>query len=159
MRFDKLISPEYVYFDMDGTLFDLYGVPDWLPMLRAENPYPYEAAAPMVDMERLRQAIQQAIGRGARFGVVSWLSKDASPEYKKAVRQAKREALQRYLGLSLFHEIHLVQYGTPKHHVAEIIGTLIDDDFRVREAWQNRGGHTLNPLKDDMIGFVEGLRR
>ena len=40
-----------IYFDMDGTIADLYGVENWLEYLRAENPAPYRAAAPMLDME------------------------------------------------------------------------------------------------------------
>ena len=29
-----------IWFDMDGTISDLYAVENWLPMLRAENPKP-----------------------------------------------------------------------------------------------------------------------
>ena len=37
-------------FDMDGTIADLYGVENWLPMLRAEDPLPYEIAEPIYNM-------------------------------------------------------------------------------------------------------------
>ena len=30
-----------IWFDLDGTIANLYGVDGWLPMLRAENPAPY----------------------------------------------------------------------------------------------------------------------
>lgn len=154
MRFPKLITPEMIYFDMDGTLFDLYGVEGWLSMLRSENPYPYQVAAPMVDMAKLRELMLRKREQGIRFGVVSWLSKESSPEYKKAVRITKMQALEKWLGLDLFNEIHLVKYGTPKHYVAETIGILIDDDFRVREAWERRGGVAVNPLKTDILEFL-----
>ena len=33
-----------IYFDMDGTIANLYAVENWLDMLRAFNPTPYEQA-------------------------------------------------------------------------------------------------------------------
>ena len=33
--------------DMDGTIADLYGVENWLPMLRAYDPTPYRTAKPI----------------------------------------------------------------------------------------------------------------
>ena len=41
-----------ICFDMDGTIADLYNVPNWLPKLRAEDASPYEDAAPIYDMNR-----------------------------------------------------------------------------------------------------------
>jgi hypothetical protein len=40
-------------FDMDGTIANLYGVNNWLGMLREEDPTPYIVAEPMYDMEML----------------------------------------------------------------------------------------------------------
>ena len=47
-------------FDMDGTVADLYGVPNWLPMLRAFDPTPYRLAKPMWDMEELARLLRLA---------------------------------------------------------------------------------------------------
>ena len=33
-----------IWFDMDGTLADLYGVENWLEKLRASDPSPYAEA-------------------------------------------------------------------------------------------------------------------
>ena len=43
-----------IYFDMDGTIADLYGVENWLPKLRAEDASPYAEATPLTDMENLQ---------------------------------------------------------------------------------------------------------
>ena len=42
-----------IYFDMDGTIADLYGVPNWLDCLIAEKTKPYREAKPLVDMRNL----------------------------------------------------------------------------------------------------------
>ena len=157
MHFEKEFSKTDVYFDMDGTLFDLYGVPDWLPMLRAENVHPYAAAKPLVDMDALRGLIAEKRDKGIRFHVISWTSKESSDEYRKAVRAEKRKALERTIGLALLNEVHIIRYGYPKHYVAETIGYLVDDDVRIREAWERRGGITVNPLQQDILAFVASL--
>ena len=36
----KMMKTKMVVFDMDGTIADLYAVPNWLQMLRAEDPTP-----------------------------------------------------------------------------------------------------------------------
>lgn len=41
-----------IYFDLDQTLADLAGVPNWLEKLHAEDATPYADASPLVDMVR-----------------------------------------------------------------------------------------------------------
>ena len=83
-----------IFFDMDGTIADLYGVADWLPQLINSDPTPYKAANPMVNMDELTTICTQLQKCGFRIGVISWLSKGATKEYKAAIRQAKKEWLQ-----------------------------------------------------------------
>ena len=42
-----------IYFDMDGTIANLYGVENWLPLLRSCDASPYVNALPMLDMAKL----------------------------------------------------------------------------------------------------------
>ena len=44
-----------INFDMDGTIADLYGVKDWLALLRSENPTPSRTAAAIRDMAALNE--------------------------------------------------------------------------------------------------------
>ena len=39
-----------IWFDMDGTIADLYGINGWLDMLLEENARPYEIAKPLLNM-------------------------------------------------------------------------------------------------------------
>lgn len=143
-------------FDMDGTIADLYGVPNWLPMLRAEDPTPYRVAEPMWDMAKLREILLTLIGQGWEVRVVSWLSKDASPEYNKAVRAAKREWLDRHNFPA--DKVHLVAYGATKADSVRKSATaaiLIDDNAKVRDGWHL--GDTIDPTDGDLLERLEAL--
>ena len=78
-----------IYFDMDGTIANLYAVDNWLEKLRAYNPKPYEQAKVMVNMATLARLLNKLQKQGWRIGIVSWLSKGATKEYDMAVQKAK----------------------------------------------------------------------
>lgn len=125
-----------IYFDLDGTLGNLYGVEGWLNYLENRDAYPYAAAEPMCDFRQLARILNILQRNGYKIGVVSWLSKSGTPEYNEAVRRAKRRWLARHLPSVDWDEIHLVKYGTPKQFVVQDRdGILFDDEERNREAW------------------------
>lgn len=150
---------KYLCFDMDGTIADLYGVANWLPMLRAESPTPYEIAKPMWDMNRLATALQKAQVKGIEVCVITWLSKGSSKWYKKEVRKAKRKWLIE--NDFPYNRFSAVQYGATKaNSIRKFIGEnesaiLFDDSEEVRRGWHL--GETVDPTVTDIIEFVEGL--
>lgn len=145
-----------IVFDMDGTIADLYGVSNWLEKLRAEDPSPYAEAEPLCDMERLREILLALMAKGYGVRVVSWLSKDSSPEYKTAVRKAKRKWLERYN--FPMEKAHLVAYGTTKANCVRGVANfaiLIDDQEKIRDGWHL--GDTIDPVNQDIIEELEAL--
>lgn len=139
-----------IYFDMDGTIAELYEVQDWLPKLRAEDASPYAEAEPKVDLRELAKTLRELKKKGYTIGVITWLSMDSSKEYKKAVREAKAQWLKRIP--FQFDEIHMVQYGAPKHRIAKHRkGILVDDNRGVREQWERYGGKTIDAKPKDWI--------
>lgn len=145
-----------ICFDMDGTLTDLYGVPNWLEKLRAENPSPYLEAEPLWDMDRLRSIMNRLLDEGWEIRIISWLSKNSSEDYKRKVRIAKLCWLASY-NLPI-DRCHLVAYGTTKADCVRRIAEnaiLVDDDRKVREGWHL--GETINPLDGDLLERLEGL--
>ena len=146
-----------IYFDMDGTIADLYGVSEWLPRLRAEDATPYTDAAPMVDVAEFQLQLAILQNRGYKLGIISWLSKNSSKSYKKAVTKAKKEWLIGTFPEITFDEMHFVQYGTRKDYVAkDKHGIIFDDDERVREKWR---GETVNPNTEDIIEKLKLIRK
>jgi hypothetical protein len=133
-----------IYFDMDGTIANLYDVENWLPMLRAEDPTPYLIAEPKVDMAELVKILDQLKNNGYTIGIITWLSMNSTEGYKKKVREAKAEWIKKYFPFN-FDVVHMVQYGTPKHIVAKIKkGILVDDNKEVRADWLKYGGDVID---------------
>ncbi len=141
-----------IYFDMDGTIANLYAVPNWLEMLRAYDPTPYQKAVPLIRMASLARILNRLQREGWVIGIVSWLSKEPTPEYDMAVTQAKLEWLRLHLASVQFDEIHIIPYGTPKSQVVEVQGgILFDDEERNRLEW-GEGAY-------DVHNIIEVLRR
>ena len=124
-----------INFDMDGTIADLYGVENWLPLLRAEDTAPYEMAKPLVNMSRLARAIHKAQRNGIDVGVISWGSKGGTTNYLRATEIAKKEWLARHLPSVVWDSVQVVDYGIPKESLAEIGDILFDDNAKIRQGW------------------------
>ena len=148
-----------ICFDMDGTIADLYKVENWLTKLRAYDPTPYTEAYPMWHMGELARVLEMLKTQGIEIRVVTWLSKDSTPEYKKAVRKAKREWLESY-GFP-FDFFHGIQYGRTKADAIRNYlkeneeAILIDDNAKVRSGWHM--GEAIDPTEVDIVSFLRGL--
>lgn len=127
-----------IYFDMDGTIADLYGYENWLEMLQAEDVTPYTDCKPLVDMQELDSILTEFTKKGITIGIISWGAMGGSKKYTQQVRKAKIAWCEKYL--TCISEYHVVKYGTPKHSVAYIKDSvLVDDNADVRKAWKNGG--------------------
>jgi 5'(3')-deoxyribonucleotidase len=142
-----------IWFDMDGTIADLYGVENWLPMLRASDPTPYLVARPLVNLSALARMLNKLQKQGHEIGVISWTSKTGTPEYNAAVTAAKYAWLSKHLPSVDFDEIHVVPYGTPKQVFAHSNDDILfDDEAKNRENWT---GLALDVT--DIIGALKAL--
>ena len=125
-----------IYFDMDGTIADLYGCENWLADLIDGYTRPYREAKSMVNMRKLGRVLNALKENGFEVGIISWLSKNGTDEYNARVTKAKTDWLARHLGAVEFDEIHIVKYGTPKHEVVNNpFGILFDDEKPNRDNW------------------------
>ena len=128
-----------IWFDMDGTIADLYGVRDWLPALIAEDTRPYEMAKGIGNLALIARLLNKAQANGHEIGIISWTAKGGAAEYNEAVATAKRGWLRKHLPSVKWNEIKVVEYGTNKYRACGG-GILFDDEEPNRTTW-GAGAH------------------
>lgn len=128
------------YFDMDGTVADLYAVDSWLPKLRAFDVTPYIEAKPMVDMGELSKICLTLISKGHDIGVITWGSLETTPEYDKQVAAAKLAWVKEHMPYIKEKDFHFLRYGIKKQTVVprSAKSCLIDDNEKVRQTWDTK---------------------
>ena len=142
------MNSQTIYFDMDGTIANLYGVENWLPQLQAANPAPYAAAEPLLKLQPLARRLNKLQAKGWKLGIISWLAKNSTAEYDKAVTNAKLNWLKKHLHSVNWDEIHIVPYGTPKEKtVNNPQGILFDDEKRNRDNWTGTAHNEKDIMK------------
>ena len=117
-----------IWWDMDGTIADLYGVENWLPKLLQADTSPYAKAEVMWNMSQLARLMNQVQRMGYKLGIISWTSKCGNAEYDAAVAETKREWLNKHLASVHFDHVYIVKYGTPKSLVMENEDDILFDD-------------------------------
>lgn len=142
-------------FDMDGTIANLYGVDGWLDDLHAERTRPYDEAKPLYNMVELAELLNRLHTLGWLICVTTWLAKDATKEYNKAVAKAKKNWLAKYN--FPYDEIHCIKYGRTKADCTRNkadFQILFDDNKKVRDGWTL--GTTVN-AEFDITNFLKAL--
>lgn len=125
-----------IYFDMDGTIANLYGVENWLEKIINEDASLYIEALPLLKLNVLARLLNNLQKKGWTIGIVSWLAKNSSENYDIEVTKAKTNWLNSHLASVKFDEINIVPYGTPKEEVVNFPnGILFDDEIQNRENW------------------------
>ena len=139
-----------IYFDMDGTIANLYGVEGWLDDLINEQVRPYAIASPLLNMQALARVLNRLAKNGYEINIISWLAKNSTPDYDKKVINAKRKWLAKHLKSVKFSNIHIVPYGTPKENFGK--GILFDDEENNRKNWKGTAFDV-----NDIIGNLRKL--
>ena len=136
-----------IWFDMDGNIANLYGVENWLPMLRAFDATPYLVAKPLLNMSLLARHLNRLQRKGYRIGIISWCSKTSTPQYDADVTAAKLAWLGTHLKSVKFDTIHIVPYGVPKENfMATPDDILFDDEEKNRNNWRGTAYDETNIL-------------
>lgn len=146
-------------FDMDGTIADLYNVPNWRERLDAKDCTVYTESKPMWDMPILAETLSSLQEIGYRIEVVTWLSRSYVEDktYQQEIRNRKKDWLAE-MGFP-YDNFHGVRYGTKKSSAitnknAET-AILFDDNAEVRTTWHI--GEVVNPQDTDIIDFLLSL--
>lgn len=142
-----------IWFDMDGTIADLYGVTDWLTAIRNCETRPYAEAKGIGNLATIARLLNKVQANGYTVNVISWTAKGGNTAYNKAVAETKKAWLGRHLKSVRWNEIKVVDYGTNKKEATNGY-ILFDDEEGNRKAW---GENAYEPA--DIIKVLKALTR
>lgn len=147
-----------IYFDMDGTVADLYGEKNWLDNLRNEREGSFINLRPLVDMNELAMVCHQLMNLGYSFGVITWLPMGASYEFERVCEEEKRAWVEEFM--PWVSEFYTQSYGVPKQYApskraAEMI--LVDDNAEVRAMWNTEVQRSSIDATQDIIKELKKL--
>jgi 5'(3')-deoxyribonucleotidase len=115
-------------------------------------------AMPLVNMGELNSILDKFIAIGYVVGVISWSAMHGTKEYNKETRKAKKAWIKN--NLPCVSEFHVVKYGTNKHTVAKIRGSiLVDDNAQVRKAWEKYTEENFTIDASDTANLLKNLEK
>ena len=139
-----------IIFDMDGTVYDLYGVDGWLEMLKNSDTRAYSIGKPKVNLRELEKVCQALISVGYTIGVITWLAKNGSEKFNRETEAVKRGWIKR--NMPYVKEFTAQPYGTPKQKALSrrfTYAVLVDDNEEVRKMWETpKQRKTINANED-----------
>ena len=142
-----------INFDMDGTIANLYGVENWLPMLENHIETPYAIAPPLLRLCTLARVLNRLQREGYRLAVISWLAKGSNADYDERVTNAKLEWLAKHLPSVHWDRITIIEHGIPKENFCETpFDILFDDEAKNRENWNGIAFDV-----EDIVGILKTL--
>ena len=137
-----------IFFDMDGTIANLYGVEGWLADLIAKNPRPYAEARPLLNMNALARVLNRLTREGFKIEIISWLAKNSTTEYDEKVAEVKKTWLKKHLASVKFEKINIVAYGTAKENFIHTENDILfDDEEKHRDNWTGKAFDVNNILE------------
>ena len=157
-----------IWFDMDGTIADLYKVEGWLPKLRSNDWSVYSKCAPRHNYQRINAAIEALTANGWQVGVITWASKGIgwSKELRE-IAEIKYSWLRRFFPALAEGNFACIPYGYSKADFLEEMGDtyevayLVDDNKEVRREWRSHSCEyvkfkTINASRS-FVRELEGL--
>lgn len=147
-----------IYFDMDGTVYDLYGMTNWLFRLKNEIQGTFTLGNALVDMDELKEVCLKLITKGYQIGIITWLPMGASLEYCEICTKEKREWAEK--NMPYISEFYALEYGVPKQYAparraAEM--WLVDDNKEVREMWVTEKQRKAIDATENIINALVAL--
>lgn len=143
-----------IYFDLDGTLFDLYGKENWLARLESEDATVFEGDfMPRINVEEFYSILRDLVeDLDVQIGVITWLPKSASDEYMEECTKVKKAWVRK--NIPYVTEFYAQPYGTPKQYAVEKRAKrmyLFDDNTEVGEMWKTNTMRQYIKVEDGNI--------
>ena len=146
-------NEKIIFFDMDGTFYNLYGFSGWLDCILSEKTECYLYSDMLVDENEFISILTELKQKNYKLGIITWLSKKATKNYQNKVRNAKYKYIKKHFS-NLFDEVHIIQYGKNKSIYCKGKNSILfDDEENNRKQWLEKNGtaydviNLLNILK------------
>ena len=145
-----------IYFDMDGTFYNLYGFNGWLDCILSEKTECYTKGELLVNHNEFIVILNELKEKGYTIGIITWLSKNATRNYQNKVRNAKYRYLNKNFS-GVFDEIHIIQYGKNKsEYCTNENYVLFDDEENNRQEWNKKGiAYNVNNMLETLQTILE----
>jgi hypothetical protein len=141
-----------IMFDMDGPVYDLYGVDNWLEKLENSDVSAYADGAPLVNLRELEKVCKALIAKGFEIGVITWLSKNGSERFNRNTTLTKKMWIEN--NMPYVTKFTAQKYGTPKQKALDKsvkFAILVDDNKDVREMWNTPKQRKSIDANNDII--------
>lgn len=131
------MTNRWIWFDMDGTIADLYGVEGWLEDLQNKSTRPYAIAEAIYNTLDLLTVLSELKMLGYKIGVISWSAKNSNKEYDCKIAETKKAWIAKNDLYNVIDKIIVTPYGVKKADTCRPFGTgiLVDDEKQNRDAW------------------------
>jgi len=146
-----------IVFDLDGTLYDLYGVPDWEKKLREEKENIFLEGKSFLNKD-FYEIIEELLKNGFSFDVATWLPMFATKQYEEKCRKEKERWVKE--NLKFVKNIYIDAYGVPKQKMVKeksSLMILIDDNLEVCKDWATKKQRQYKNVKDNLIEILEEI--
>ena len=144
--------------DLDGTVYDLYSVENWLEKLRSEDSSVFSEGDFIGDYNRFKTVCEKLVAMGVQFEVITWLPMQASPEYELECTEVKREWVKKFM--PFVTEFTAQSYGIPKQNAIKKRAKtmyLLDDNKEICEMWKTDKMRKAVNVNRDGLTTVEAL--
>jgi hypothetical protein len=142
-----------INFDLDGTLYDLYGKINWLEDCRTGAKGTFTDGNDLVDMVEFVKACKALQRKGNEVNVITWTP---NTNDKNALLEAELQKIKWITKkMNCFNRIRLMNYGVTKtmYMVKDATNILFDDNEGNRNEWIAKGG-----IAYDEKNIIETLR-
>lgn len=155
-----------IWFDMDGTIAELYKVKDWLKYFELQDRDIYSICLPRNKFQEINETIEALAESGWEVGVITWASRTLDPDEPQEdynlIYENKLNWLCKYFPALVLHgHFYCIPYGMDKtemvHDTGDVI-YLVDDNKEVRKQWRSKGEHyrTINASRS-FLRELQGL--
>lgn len=152
-----------IHIDMDGTIYSLYEIENWLSRLSQRDATVFNEEAPRKNLPRIIKALSALKAQGWRIEIVTWAPIGVTEEdpFFNEVAQEKTNWI--VSNFPIADDIIIQPYGTPKfeyltYEQAEGWHILVDDNKAIRKEWRACGENflTINASRS-YVKALEGL--